>query len=163
MDLHVAVSVCKLLMKYPDLLVALISLAVAVILGVCQVRQANRVEVFERRLDMRDEKRYKDLVYSQAIQFIQKYSVGKPEAEIYLLPLCIAAYKYNPIYPYRREIYREFCELTDDVRTEILHRCKVDIPCIRVERYYVNCLRTLIESIRIYCPENSNIFWAGNI
>lgn len=103
---------CKLLIKYPDLIVALISLTVAIALGICQVCQANRVEAFERRLNDRDEKRYKDLVYSQATQFIQKYSVGEQEAEIHLLPLCIAAYKHNLVYPYRREIYREFCGLT---------------------------------------------------
>ena len=40
-----------------------------IIFSVCQ---ANRVEAFERRLNDRDE----DLVYSQATQFIQKYSVG---------------------------------------------------------------------------------------
>lgn len=77
MDLYIIFSVCKLLIKYPDL----ISLTVAIALGVCQ---ANRVEAFERRLNDRDEKRYKDLVYSQATQFIQKYSVGEQEAEIHL-------------------------------------------------------------------------------
>lgn len=112
MDLYIIFSVCKLLVKYPDLIVALISLTVAIALGICQVCQANRVEAFERRLNDRDEKRYKDLVYSQATQFIQKYSVGEQEAEIHLLPLCIAAYKHNLVYPYRREIYREFCGLT---------------------------------------------------
>lgn len=80
MDLYIIFSVCKLLIKYPDLIVA-------IALGICQVCQANRVEAFERR--------YKDLVYSQATQFIQKYSVGEQEAEIHLLPLCIAAYPYK--------------------------------------------------------------------
>ena len=109
MDIFVLISVFKLLVRYPDLLIASASFVVAIILGICQVCQANRVEAFERRLNDRDEKRYKDLVYSQATQFIQKYSVGEQEAEIHLLPLCIAAYKYNLVYPYRREIYREFC------------------------------------------------------
>lgn len=77
MDLYIIFSVCKLLIKYPDL----ISLTVAIALGICQVCQANRVEAFERRLNDRDEKRYKDLVYSQATQFIQKYSVGENSAD----------------------------------------------------------------------------------
>lgn len=72
-------------------------------LGSGSVYHILSVEAFERRLNDRDEKRYKDLVYSQATQFIQKYSVGEQEAEIHLLPLCIAAYKYNLAYPYRRE------------------------------------------------------------
>lgn len=57
MDLYIIFSVCKLLIKYPDLIVALISLTVAIALGICQVCQANRVEAFERRLNDRDEKR----------------------------------------------------------------------------------------------------------
>lgn len=62
MDLYIIFSMCKLLIKYPDLIVALFSLTVAFALGICQVCQANRVEAFERRLNDRDEKRYKDLV-----------------------------------------------------------------------------------------------------
>lgn len=108
MDLYIIFSVCKLLIKYPDL----ISLTVAIALGICQV-------------------------YSQATQFIQKYSVGEQEAEIHLLPLCIAAY------PYRREIYREFCGLTEDIRDAILQRCGIDIPCTRSDNYYVCCLRDI--------------------
>lgn len=50
MDLYIIFSVCKLLIKYPDLIVALISLTVAIALGICRVRQATRVEAFERRL-----------------------------------------------------------------------------------------------------------------
>lgn len=161
MDLCVIVVLCRTLLKYPDLLVALISLLVAIILGICQMRQANRVEAFERRLEDRDEKRYKDLVYSQATQFIQKYSVGGQEAEIHLLSLCIAAYKYNLVYPYRREIYREFCGLTEDVRAAILQRCEIDIPCTRSDNYYVRCLRDLLEDIKIYCPEDRDIFYDG--
>lgn len=60
MDLYIIFSVCKLLIKYPDLIVALISLTVVIALGICQVCQANRVEASERRLNDRDEKRYKD-------------------------------------------------------------------------------------------------------
>lgn len=62
MDIFVLISVFKLLIRYPDLLIASTSLAVAIILGICQVLQATRVEAFERRLNDRDEKRCKDLV-----------------------------------------------------------------------------------------------------
>lgn len=50
MDIFVLISVFKLLIRYPDLLIASASFAVAIILGICQVRQATRVEAFERRL-----------------------------------------------------------------------------------------------------------------
>lgn len=38
MDIFVLISVFKLLIRYPDLLIAFTSLAVAIILGICQVR-----------------------------------------------------------------------------------------------------------------------------
>lgn len=120
MDLYIIFSVCKLLIKYPDLIVALISLTVAIALGICQVCQANRVEAFERRLNDRDEKRYKDLVYSQATQFIQKYSVGEQEAEIHLLPLCIAAYKHNLVYPYSRNYSYGIISLCSNILRNVL-------------------------------------------
>lgn len=50
MDIFVLISVFKLLIRYPDLLIASASFAVAIILGICRVRQATRVEAFERRL-----------------------------------------------------------------------------------------------------------------
>lgn len=50
MDIFVLISVFKLLIRYPDLLIASASFAVAIILGICQVRQATRVKAFERRL-----------------------------------------------------------------------------------------------------------------
>lgn len=83
------------------LVIAVISLLVAVIIGGCQIKQSNRMEAFEKRQDERDEKRHNDEIYAETTRFIQKYSVGGNEAEIYLLSLCIAAYQYNPVYPYR--------------------------------------------------------------
>lgn len=53
MDIFVLISVFKLLIRYPDLLIASASFAVAIILGICRVRQATRVEAFERRLGIR--------------------------------------------------------------------------------------------------------------
>ena len=50
MEIYDLISVFKLLIRYPDLLIASASFAVAIILGICRVRQATRVEAFERRL-----------------------------------------------------------------------------------------------------------------
>lgn len=143
------------------LVIAVISLLVAVIIGGCQIKQNNRMAAFEKRQDARDEKRYNDETYAKVTRFIQKYSVGGYEAEIYLLPLCIAAYQYNPVYPYRREIYREFCGLSEDVQHSILARCNIDIPCHKSNRYFSECFDKLQKEIKAYCPDDKSLFYDG--
>lgn len=143
------------------LVIAFISLLVAVIIGGCQIKQSNRMEAFEKRQDERDEKRHNDEIYAEVTRFIQKYSMGGHEAEIYLLPLCIAAYQYNPVYPYRREIYREFCGLPEDVQCSILARCNIDIPCSKSNHYFSECLNKLQIEIKEYCPDDKSLFYDG--
>lgn len=46
------------------LVIAVISLLVAVIIGGCQIKQSNRMEAFEKRQDERDEKRHNDEIYA---------------------------------------------------------------------------------------------------
>lgn len=91
-----------------------------------------------KKIDERDEKRSKDRIYAQATQFIQKYNIKGNESDILLLPLCTMAYKYNSIYPYRREIYREFCVLTEEVQNCILERQKVAIRSEKENDFYQN-------------------------
>lgn len=144
-----------------ELFISLISLAVAVIIGIIQVKQSNRLEAFEKRQDARDEKRHNDVICAEATRFIQKYSEDGYEADIFLLPLCIAAYQYNPTYPYRREIYREFCGLTEDVQNTILSRCHIDTLCHENDQYYNLCLEKLLSEIEKYCPNDKDLFYDG--
>lgn len=123
-------------MDYISLIVAIVSAFVAVvtliatiIIGRMQVKQNNKI-------DERDERRHSDMIYSDAIKFILKYSSSNYYSEIYLLPLCIMAYKYNPIYSYRREIYREFCSLTEEIQNCILERADIEIKSCKAEDFY---------------------------
>lgn len=141
-----------------ELVISLISLAVAGILGIIQVKQSNRMEAFEKRQDARDEKRHNDMIYAEATRFIQEYSENGYEADMLLLPLCIAAYQFNPAYPYRREIYREFCGLSEDVQKVVLNRCHIDIPCYKDDQYYDLCLEKLRNEIESYCPKEKTYF-----
>ena len=88
----------------------------------------------------------KKQIYAESTRFIQKYSKNSYESEIYLLPLCVAAYKYNPVYPYRREIYREFCTLTEEVQNKILKRCDITIKSKRSGNYYSDMLAQIIHT-----------------
>ena len=138
---------------------SIISLIVAVIIGFLQIQQGKRMEAFEKRQDERDERRRKDEIYAEATRFIQKYNKSGHESEIYLLPLCIAAYKYDPIYSYRREIYREFCGLPEEVQNSVLQRYNIDIPCSSGDNYFQTCLDKLHEEIKEYCPGDNNLFY----
>lgn len=133
-----------------EIIFAVVGIIVALVIGIGQIYIAKRVKDFETRQDARDEKRRSKQIYSEATRFIQKYSQNTHESEIYLLPLCVVAYKYNPVYPYRREIYREFCTLTEEVQNEIIKRFDFDIRSERTDTYYSDMLKRIIDTIRTY-------------
>lgn len=105
---------------------------------------------FEVKQDNRDEQRRNEQIYADATKFIQKYNKNGHKSEIYLIPLCVAAYKYDPIYPYRREIYREFCSLTEDVQNEILRRLDIDIVSYKYNNYFSGILNCIIKTTETY-------------
>lgn len=135
-----------------SLVVAIIALIATIVIAIAQYKQS-------KKIDARDEKRRKDTIYSDATKFILKYSASNHESDIYLLPLCIIAYKYNPIYPYNREIYREFCSLTEETQNHILERCKIDIPCFRVNSFYEDMLKKLKNTIKINYPYDRDLYY----
>lgn len=137
-------------MTCAEIVFAIVGIIVALVIGIGQIYIAKRVKDFETRQDARDEKRRSEQIYSEATRFIQKYSQNTHESEIYLLPLCVVAYKYNPVYPYRKEIYREFCTLTEEVQNEIIKRFDFDIRSERTDTYYSDMLKRIIDTIRIY-------------
>ena len=142
-----------------NLVIAIISLLVATIIGYCQIKQGQRMEAFEKRQDERDEERRNDEIYAEATRFIQKYNKGNHKSEIYLLPLCIAAYQYDPVYPYRRKIYREFCGLPEKVQNSILTRSNIDIPCNKIEHFFPSCVSEIEEEFNKYRPNDQSIFY----
>ncbi len=133
-------------MSYLEIIFAILGIIATLVIGGGQIYIAKRVKDFETRQDIRDEKRRTEQIYAESTRFIQKYSKDNHESEIYLLPLCVAAYKYNSVYPYRREIYREFCALTEEVQNEILKRCDIDIKSERSDNYYSDTLTQIIHA-----------------
>lgn len=128
----------------------IINFIVAGVIGFSQIYIAIKVKNFEIKQDNRDEQRRTKQIYADATKFIQKYSKNSHESEIYLLPLCVAAYKYSPIYPYRREIYREFCSLTEDVQNEIVKRFDIDIVSHKCSSYFSDMLNRVIKTTETY-------------
>lgn len=122
--------------------VAIVTLIAIIRIGKLQLKQNNLI-------DQRDEKRRDEVIYAEATQFIIKYSSFAYEKEIYLLPLCVIAYKYNPIYPYKRNIYRDFCTLTEEVQNCILKRMNIDLASEKCSWFYnkmLDYLKYLINS-----------------
>lgn len=146
-------------MEYVSLGIAILSVIVAVIVGCGQIHIARKMDEFEKRQDKRDEKRRYDEIYAEATRFIQKYNKNDHNAEIYLLPLCVAAYKYNPVYPYHREMYREYCSLTEDIQNMILERSNLSLSCNKAADYYNNLLKAYEKVQNSYCVGDTNIFY----
>lgn len=139
--------------------VAIVTLVVTVIIGIMQIKQSKRIDEQNQRIDRRDEQRREDVVYSDATKFILKYSSSSHAAEIYLLPLCVIAYKYNPIYPYRRKMYREFCSLTEEVQNCILKRQNIDIISAKDDCFLKNMLAALKADISKNYPNDQDWYY----
>lgn len=142
-------------MSCSDVIFAIISVIVAIVVGRGQIRIAQSVKDFDVRQDARDEQRRKEYLYAEATKFIQKYNCLNMKSEIYLLPLCVTAYKYDPVYPYRREIYREFCSLQEDVQNEILKRCNIDTKSEGYKNYFRDMLTKIVDTIKVNYPDDS--------
>ena len=136
---------------------AVVGILVALVVGIGQIYIAKRVKDFELKQDKRNEERKYNEIYATATRFIQKYNNKGYNSEIFLLPFCVSAYKYSPIYPYHRKIYREFCSLTEDVQNEILQRCKLNIKSFKCENFYDNLLNFIRNEISIMYPGDKDI------
>lgn len=139
--------------------VAIVTLIATVIIGIMQIKQNRKMDEQSQKIDERDEQRQNDIIYADATKFILKYSSPEHDAEIYLLPLCAMAYKYNSIYPYRREMYREFCSLTEETQNCILKRQSIDIKSSKFDDFYINMLDVLKSDIDKNYPNDCDLYY----
>lgn len=136
--------------------VSFVEIVIAVVVGSAQIYLAQKMKDIETRQDKREELRRQDDIYAEATRFIQKYNQNGYQSEILLLPLCVAAYKYNSVFPYHRDIYREFCSLTEDVQNEILRRQEIDLKCVKCENYYSVILSKILNNNKKRYPNDSD-------
>lgn len=149
-------------MSYSEIIFSIINLAIAIIIGGGQIYIAKSVKDFETKQDNSDEQRRNEQIYADATKFIQKYNRNGYESEIYLVPLCVVAYKYNPIYPYRRGIYREFCSLTEDVQNEILKRLDINLVSYKYDNYFFDMLNRVTRTIGTYYHYDAQGYYYDN-
>lgn len=143
-------------MEIVSLVVSIIGVVIALIIGFSQIYFAKRMKDFEIRQDKRDELRRQNYIYAKAIQFIQKYNKNNHESDILLLPLCVAAYKYNPIFSYRREIYRDFCSLTEEIQNEVLKQQRINLRSSKYVDYYTDIVAKIRHNNKICYPNDSD-------
>lgn len=146
-----------------SMLCSVISLIASIIIAVVQYKQSKRQQEFEKRQDDRDEKRYTANLNAEATKFLQKYNSEDGEiSELCLLPLCVMASKYNPIFPYKRQMYRDFCSFTTDIQKEILKRMNLDYKIDKYQKennFYNTCIAAIEAAINEYRPGDTNEFY----
>lgn len=141
-------------MDITTIVLTIAGIIVAIVVGGGQIYLAKSMKDFEARQDARDESRRKESVYAEATRFIQKYS--NDNQEILLLPFCVAAYKYDNTYPYRREIYREFCSLTENIQNEILTRQGLTLHSCKIDDFYKQILHKIELSNKSSYPHDKD-------
>lgn len=114
---------------------ASISLIATIVIACLQLWQSGRIEKFEQRQDERDEHRHAEEMKSQAVSFISKHYADRG-----LIPLCAIASMHNDLYYYSREMYREFCCLTQEVQNLILEYCKLDLRVKDEKELFRHCI-----------------------
>lgn len=132
-----------------ELIVSVITLIITVFISLKQLRLEEDMKEFTQEQVARDEKFRRDSINAEAIAFIQKYNQDGRNSEIYLLPLCVIAYKYDPTHPYRRAMYRDFCSRTETVRKEILARRNMYYDCSEDESFSKMILDLVYENWRV--------------
>ena len=78
---------------------------------------AEKQAAFELEINQREERRHANWVDAEVCAFLQKHS-----AERWLMPLCFAASAFDKTRPYHRELYRDFCCLTNEVQCALFER-----------------------------------------
>lgn len=140
--------------KIVSVIISVVTVVATVSIGIMQIKQ-------NKKIDEREKNRQKQWIDAEAKKFILKYSSPNYNMEIYLLPLCVIRYKYNPLYPYHREIYREFCSLTDDIRNSILLQQNIDITLSKCDNFYDKMLNFLLLDIEESYPCNRDLYYDG--
>lgn len=111
----------------------------------------------EERINLKDEEKYKLQIQSEARAFIQKYN---EDDEIQLLGLCVIADKYDSAFPYRRQIYKDYCCLNEDVKKELVHILNININLFELEAndFYEASLIKIEEYLKGQFPDQPDIF-----
>lgn len=148
-----------------SIICAIGSLIVAIWIGICQVKQGNRMEELALRQDAEAKRQKAQQLKAQRDSFLMKYFNEKDD--IYLLPLCWVAALYNPALAYHRNMFREYNMLEEDVQDAICDYLglKLDKPKTRGLEFYLLCVDAIQKVEEKYRPKERNrysgLFYEG--
>lgn len=133
---------------------ALASLVLTIVIAVVQYKQSKKIASMERSWDERDERRRAQEIKASAISFISRYYADRN-----LIPLCAIAAMYNPLFYYSRQMYRDFCCLTQETQNTILKYLQLDLKVHEDDLFYDHCLSVLTTIVKDYFPDDKDIFY----
>lgn len=116
----------------------------------------------EEERNLKEDRVRIDNIESEVTRFLQKYNSSDFDeecSELYLLPLCVMASKYNEIFPYRRKMYRDFCALTPDVQKAILVRTKLDYDIKQEPKFFDKCVDAISDAVKRYSQNDRDWFY----
>lgn len=144
--------ICSIL----SVICAAASLAAAILIGICQVKQGKRMEELALRQDEEAKRQKAQQLKAQRDAFLMKYSNEKDD--INLLPLCWVAALYNPALAYHRNIIREYNMLEEDVQDAICDsmKLKLDKPKLQGQDLYFLCVDAIQKVEEKYRPKERN-------
>lgn len=141
-----------------NLICAVLSLCVTIIIGILQIMQSSRINKLELHQADIEKKRYEESVEIEACRFISKHA-----RHIGLLPLCAIAFAYSKSRPYSREMYSEFRLLSRDVRLKIFEHCGWSMCDVETDDFFNDCMRCLQKAFEIFLPKDNfySMFYDG--
>lgn len=116
----------------------------------------------EEERNLKEDRVRIDNIESEVTRFLQKYNSSDFDeecSELYLLPLCVMASKYNEIFTYRRKMYRDFCALTPDVQKAILVRTKLDYDIKQEPKFFDKCVDAISDAVKRYSQNDRDWFY----
>lgn len=143
-----------------NLICAVFSLLVAVVMGVWQIRQDCRIGIQSDKAKTQqiDIEQYTESVEIEARRFLSKYSdcIG-------LLPLCAIAFAYDKNRVYVRNMYSEFRLLSRDVRLKIFECCGWFMCDVETDDFFSNCMICLQKAFSLFLPKDNfyHMFYEG--
>lgn len=133
-----------------SLFCSVVSLVVAIVIAVLQMRQSHCIDALTANQIENEEKRYLESVEIEARRFLSKY-----HADIGFLPLCAIAFVYDKNRPYVREMYSEFRLLSRDVRSKLFERCGWTMCDVDTDDFFSDCMEYLRQAIEMKLSHDS--------
>lgn len=147
---------CLSISDWIAIISGVLSLILTVVIAVVQYKQSKQMAAFEIRQDKRDERRHDEGVKAQAVAFISKYYPDRG-----LIPLCAVAAMHNYLFPYSREMYREFCCLTLEEQNRVLKYCGLDLRVTEEKGLFERCIKAVEEALRTRFHDDESPFYDG--